>query len=174
MRSEKYRTPEALQEAQQAGVFENLLSGFGGKVNNDTVRNAIPQALQTLQQRTLADNQYTDNIASRENREPIDAALALAQAGRVAEAKAAINALDTPNTANLLKQVDGIARERTIRDRQDHSYDRQLEEETRSDVARKRAENLDKKLGQVVENLGNGDDPTATVNTFIRDAIKGR
>lgn len=64
----KYRTAEELQAARDAGVFDRMRTGFNGDVNSQQIRDLVPQAMQTLQQRTLTNNQYVDDTQGRKER----------------------------------------------------------------------------------------------------------
>jgi len=108
------KTPEEMAAMQKSGQLAQMLSGFGGQVNQAAVRSAPEARLDALYKQTKTANEYQDYSLDREQAPIRDKALSLAVQGNKAGALALLEANPTlRNAAEIHKAVVNGERDMT-------------------------------------------------------------
>lgn len=120
----KYQTPEALKAAQEQGIFSNLLSQYGTAVDQAKVRGAVPGALAQLQNRTLADTNYQNQVRDTKEAPLQDVFQSLVNRRDFAGARKFLDDNDLRSEAGLEKSLTDAQRAAVLRGREDTQYNR--------------------------------------------------
>lgn len=112
-----YRDVNALNEADQAGVFKELLSGFGNTVDRERTRDAVATQLAALQGRKTDEIAYNTALDSEQNRllaqeeAPVIRGIEASLANNdFAGARAAVNGSNLRDKASLLDRIEAQER----------------------------------------------------------------
>lgn len=77
----KFRTPEEFKAALASGQLQGMAGANGAQIDQTAVRNFMDTRLSTLQQRTTAENVFTDQLLDRQMQPLVQQATALAAKG---------------------------------------------------------------------------------------------
>jgi hypothetical protein len=129
---QKYRTPEELQAAQQSGAIDSLRSQFGQQIDEDAVRNAPVDRLNTLR----GDEQDSAAYAAFQLDETVRPLRSQAEELIASGDTNGFDTFLTPENRELFSEagiLDDLVQSRTDRFRADRIYNRTEETESQRD-----------------------------------------
>lgn len=100
----QYDTLEEMEAAQSSGAIDQLRAQYGKQIDSAAVRDADATRIDTLRERAMAGNAYTDQVQERLERPLVNQALGMAAEGNFEGLTAFIKA--NPNIQGLKGLVD--------------------------------------------------------------------
>lgn len=115
----QFRTPQALQEAQDSGQIDALMSRYGAQIDRRVVGQAMDLRPGVLQERVQRENRFADETLQREQRPLVDEFQSDVAAGRTAKAQGMLDNNAFFNEGQLAKYLSDSTRARTLAEQQD-------------------------------------------------------